>query len=140
MSRITDRNGVVTITTFRSIDGLAQPARNVAVDAQGTAWVATEEGLFRIDTQGGSLTGVVHDVTGTPVAGADVLVLGTPFRTVTEADGRFVLRHVPPESTCSRSTAAWPAAGRSPRGLSRGGRDAGSADPGAAASRSVGGV
>ena len=53
-------------------------------------------GLFRIDAQGGPLTGVVHDVTGTPVAGADVLVLGTPFRTVTEADGRFVLRHVPP--------------------------------------------
>ena len=65
------------------------------MDAQGTAWAATEEGLFRIDTQGGPLTGVVHDVTGTPVAGADVLVLGTPFRTVTEPDGRFVLRHVP---------------------------------------------
>jgi hypothetical protein len=96
VSRITDRNGVVTITTFGSIDGLGLPARKVAVDTQGTAWVAMEEGLFRLDAQDGPITGVVHDVTGTPVAGADVLVLGTPFRTVTEADGRFVLRHVPP--------------------------------------------
>jgi hypothetical protein len=96
VSRIIDRNGVVTITNFGSIDGLALPARDVAVDAQGTAWVATEEGVFRIDTQGGQLTGVVQDADGRPVEGADVLLLGTPVRVVTDAKGQFVLGNLPP--------------------------------------------
>ena len=96
ISRIVDAGGAVTLTTFSALDGLPVPTRDVAVDAAGTVWVATDGGLVRIGGTGGVVTGVVQDTAGTPVAGADVLLQGTPLRAVTDAQGRFRVAQVPP--------------------------------------------
>lgn len=95
VSRIQKVNGDTVITTFTAVDGLALPARDLAVDGDGTVWVATDGGLFRIEAQGGQITGVVQDDAGTPVEGVDVLVLGTSLRGVTDAAGQFVIANVP---------------------------------------------
>jgi len=56
-SRLRDEDGTVTLTTFAALDGLALPVRDVAVDAGGTAWFATDGGLFRLVPQGGRCRG-----------------------------------------------------------------------------------
>ena len=96
VSRLVEGPGGISITTFSALDGLPVPARDVAVDTTGTVWVATDGGLVRIGAGGGEVTGVVQDTAGTPVAGADVLLQGTPLRAVTDAQGRFDVAHVPP--------------------------------------------
>jgi hypothetical protein len=95
VSRLREAGDTVTLTIFAALDGLALPVRDVAVDAQGTAWLATNGGLFRILPQGGRLQGVVLDSVSQPVEGVDVIVQGTPFRAVTDAAGRFVLANLP---------------------------------------------
>jgi streptogramin lyase len=96
VSRIQEAGGEITITNFSSLDGLALPVRDVAVDTAGTAWLATDGGLYRIIPQGGQTRGIVRDVNGNPVVGADIIVLGTPFRAITDAVGHFVLVNLPP--------------------------------------------
>ena len=76
--------------------GRSPVPRDVAVDAAGTVWVATDGGLVRIGAVGGVVTGVVQDTAGTPVSGADVLLQGTPLRAVTDTQGGFDVAHVPP--------------------------------------------
>src|SRR5262249_26822716 len=85
--RLQDRSGTVTITTFTALDGLALPVRDVAVDGTGIVWVATDAGLFRIVERGGVVQGVVQDTAGRPVAGADITLVGTPWRAVTDTEG-----------------------------------------------------
>lgn len=94
-SHIHTTDGTVTITNFSFLDGLTLGVRDVAVDTTGTAWLATDEGLFRVVARGGQVQGLVQDATGQPVVGADVRVLGTPFRTVTDATGYFMLVDLP---------------------------------------------
>ncbi len=96
LSRIQDRAGSLSITNFTALDGLTLPVRDVAIDPQGIAWAATDGGLFRVVPAGGSLQGIVQDSSGRSVANADVLALDSPFRAVTDANGNFVLRNVPP--------------------------------------------
>jgi streptogramin lyase len=96
VSRIREHNGEITVTNFSASDGLALPVRDVAVGGDGVPWLATGGGLFRIISAVGAVRGVVRDVAGRPVAGAEVRILGTPFRTVTDAEGRFVLVNLPP--------------------------------------------
>jgi ligand-binding sensor domain-containing protein len=48
VSRIRAVDNTVTITNFSALDGLALPVRDVAVDATGAVWLATDGGLFRI--------------------------------------------------------------------------------------------
>jgi parallel beta-helix repeat protein len=98
VSRIAVTDQDTMITNYTAVDGLPLPARDLAVDAAGTVWVATDGGLYRIAVPGGSVTGTVQDDDGQPVAGADVLVLGTPVRTVSDAAGHFVLHNLPPGS------------------------------------------
>jgi hypothetical protein len=95
VSRLREAGDAVTLTTFAALDGLALPVRDVAVDAAGTAWLATDGGLFRIVPQGGMVQGLVVDPASRPVVGADVTLQGTPFHTVTDATGRFVLANLP---------------------------------------------
>ena len=95
VSRMQTLEGQVVITNFSALDGLRLPVRDVAVDAAGTVWVATDGGLFRLGRRGNRSKGMVQDPAGQPVAGADVIVPGTPFRTVTDAEGHFVLAHLP---------------------------------------------
>jgi sugar lactone lactonase YvrE len=95
VSQIQDVDDAVVITNFTALDGLALPVRDVAVDKGGTVWLATDGGLFRLLPQGGLVRGVVRDTAGRPVVGADISVFGTPFRTVTDAAGRFVLTQLP---------------------------------------------
>jgi hypothetical protein len=54
--------------------------------------------LFRITGAVGVVQGVVRDAAGSPVAGAEISILGTSFRTLTDAEGRFVLVNLPPGS------------------------------------------
>ena len=64
------------------------------MDAAGTVWLATDGGLFRIVPQGGPVRGPVDD----PLArgrGSRCHMQGTPFHTVTDAEGRFALANVP---------------------------------------------
>src|SRR5206468_11777378 len=91
VSRLRETGVAVTLTTFAALDGLALPVRDVAVDAVGTVWLATDGGLLRIVPQGGRLQGVVGDPSAQPVVGADVTLRGTPFHAVTDATGQFVL-------------------------------------------------
>jgi parallel beta-helix repeat protein len=95
VSRIREEDEQVVFTTFSALDGLALPVRDVVVGADGVAWLATDSGLFRIVSQGGRVQGMVRDTASQPVAGADVIVQDTPFRTVTDATGRFVLANLP---------------------------------------------
>ena len=95
MSRLQDRGDTPAITHFSALDGLAWPVRDVAIDAQGIAWLATDGGLFRILPQGGRIEGVLLDTASRPVGGVDVIVQGTPFRAVTDAAGHFVLANLP---------------------------------------------
>jgi nitrous oxidase accessory protein NosD len=96
VSRLQERGDGLDMIHFSALDGLALPVRDVAVDAQGTAWLATDGGLFRILPQGGLVRGRVLDATSRPVAGVDIMVQGTPFRTVTDTAGDFVLANLPP--------------------------------------------
>jgi Carboxypeptidase regulatory-like domain/Two component regulator propeller len=96
VSRLQELNGVITMTNFSASDGLALPVRDVAVSGDGTVWLASDGGLFRLTTAVGMLRGVVQDAAGRPVVGAEVRLLGTPFRTVTDAEGRFALANLPP--------------------------------------------
>src|SRR5262249_23146222 len=85
----------VQITNFSSLDGLATPVRDIATQPDGTVWLATDGGVFRLSPQAGRVEGHVRDATGAPVVGADVIVLGTPFRAVTDVAGQFVLPLLP---------------------------------------------
>jgi hypothetical protein len=110
VSRIREGNDELSITTFSALDGLprienapdpqangrAAQVRDVAVGPDGTVWLATDRGLFRIVHQGGVVQGSIVGRTGQPVVGADVTVAGTPFRAVTDAAGSFVLTNLPP--------------------------------------------
>lgn len=96
VSRVTDQAGTVQITNFSSLDGVTLPVRDVAVDAAGVAWLATDGGLVRIIPHGGTVQGSVRDTAGRALEGVDVLVPGTPLRTVTDATGRFTLAALPP--------------------------------------------
>ena len=99
MTRIQEEAGeTFRITTVGALDGLALPVRDMAVDDDDVVWLATDGGLFRLAPQAGRIRGVVRDAAGRPVAGADVTLLGTPLRAVTDDDGRFVLTHLPPET------------------------------------------
>jgi hypothetical protein len=98
VSRVREEQGAIKITNFSPLDGLGVPVRDVAIGVDGTVWLATGEGLFRLTTAVGLLRGVVRDAAGRPVVGADVLVVGTPFHAVTDAQGRFVLANLPPGS------------------------------------------
>src|SRR5437016_3609156 len=84
------------MTSFTALDGLALPVRNVAVDGTGSVWVATDGWLFRIVESGGVLQGAVQNTAGHPVAGADITIVGTPWRAVTDTEGRFQLENLPP--------------------------------------------
>lgn len=95
VSQIQEIEGALSITNYTALDGLTLPARDIAVDAAGAAWVATDGGLFRIASQGGEIVGVVQDKAGQPVADADVVIFGTPFHAVTDAQGQFSLSHLP---------------------------------------------
>ena len=95
VSRIREVGGTLTIASFTTLDGLGVPVRDVVVAEDGTVWLGTDGGLFRIVTQGGVVRGVVIDSREQPVAGAEVVVVGTPFRAVTDATGRFVLVDLP---------------------------------------------
>jgi len=47
----------------------------------------------------GEIRGVVRErATGKPLAPANVLILGTPWGAMTDANGGFVIRHVPPDT------------------------------------------
>lgn len=51
----------------------------------------------RAEAQAGAIAGVVQDrATGAPVAGANVVLRGTPLATVTGAAGRFSIGNLPP--------------------------------------------
>jgi hypothetical protein len=93
-----EEGNLLIMTHFSELDGLPLPVRDVKVDAQGIAWLATDGGLFRILPHGGSVQGSVRDTAGRPVGDADILVQGMPFRTVTDAEGHFLLAHLPPGS------------------------------------------
>ena len=97
VSRLHEAGG--SVTTFAALDGLAGPVHDVAVDAAGTVWLATDGGLFRIvpDALGGKVQGQVLDEFSQPVVGADVTLQGTPFHAVTDAMGNFVLANLPTE-------------------------------------------
>jgi sugar lactone lactonase YvrE len=96
VTRMQEVDGTVVITNFTALDGLALPVRDMVMDREGTVWLATDGGLFRMLPQGGLVRGVVRDTAGRAVEGADVSVFGTPFRAVTDAEGRFVLAQLPP--------------------------------------------
>lgn len=96
VSRIQDIGETVVITNFSALDGLVFPVRDVAVGSDGIVWLATDTGLFRMTTHGGHLRGVVLGPDNQPVVGAEVIILGTPFRAVTDSEGRFVLPQLPP--------------------------------------------
>jgi hypothetical protein len=78
----------VIITTFTALDGLALPVRAVAVDGTGSVLMATDGGSFGLSRRRGS-AGVVQNPGMRPVAGADVVIVGTPFRAVTDTEGVF---------------------------------------------------
>lgn len=67
--------------------------------ALGPAGAAAAQDTTAAEVLAGELAGVVRDERGTPVPGADVLVLGTARRTRTDADGRFVLAGLVPGVT-----------------------------------------
>src|SRR5207244_1492406 len=76
---------------------------SAVVDRQNRLWVgtvgvgvATDGGLFRIVESGGVLQGAVQNTAGHPVAGADITIVGTPWRAVTDTEGRFQLENLPP--------------------------------------------
>ena len=79
------------VRDFASLNGLVLPVRAVAVGSDGTAWLATDGGAFRILPYGGLVQGVVQDPQGLALAGVEVTGLATPFRAVTDATGRFVM-------------------------------------------------
>jgi hypothetical protein len=95
VSRVHLGDETVTITNFSPLDGLRLAVRDVAVDRAGIVWLATDGGLFQIREHGGQVQGIVLDTAGNPVVAADVLLLETPFRTVTDTTGQFHLANLP---------------------------------------------
>ena len=96
VDRLQEVGGQWTLTAFSRLNGLAVPVRAVAVGPDGTAWLATDGGAFRSRLAGGRVQGVVQDTQGRPLAGVEITGLATPFATVTDAAGRFVLAELPP--------------------------------------------
>jgi sugar lactone lactonase YvrE len=96
LSRVQDTPGGLAVTAFSPLDGVPRPVWDVAVAPNGAVWLATEEGLVRLLGRGGGLRGVVVDAQGRPVAEAEVVVAGTAFRAVTDAQGQYVLEDLPP--------------------------------------------
>lgn len=96
VSRLHTEEESIRITNFSALDGLKTPVRDLAVDDTGTLWLATGAGFFRLTQQGGLVQGDVRMSSGSPIVGADVIALGTPFRTVTDGSGHFVLANLPP--------------------------------------------
>ncbi len=101
-SRIRARDGEVAIANFSALDGLSAPVRDVAVDDAGIAWLATDQGAFRIMPNGVTIEGTVVESrvneAGRPgVMEADVRMRGTPFHTVTDHMGGFTLASLPPD-------------------------------------------
>ncbi len=95
-SRIRDTGEGVSLTHVSALQGLPAPVRDVEVAADGTVWLASDGGLFRLLPAGGMVEGVALDGNGRPVAGVEVIVVGTAFRAVTDAQGRYTLVGLPP--------------------------------------------
>ncbi len=53
VSRIDLTQDPPTITTLTALEGVPGPVRDIAVDAQGMVWLATDNGLFRLQRAGG---------------------------------------------------------------------------------------
>ncbi len=98
LSRIQEHDGGLSIKNFSSLDGVPLPVNDLAIDPQDRVWLATGRGLLRLlsDAEGGAVQGLVRDRLGNPVVGADVLIVGTPWRAVTDATGHFRIAHMPP--------------------------------------------
>ncbi len=95
VSRLQVDEAPIRMTHLSALDGLGTPVRDLAIDRAGTLWLATGRGLFRIVRQGGLVRGEVRTADGEPIVGADIIALGTPFRTVTDVTGHFILANLP---------------------------------------------
>lgn len=117
LTRLYEENDqTLAITNFTAVNGMPVshgrilPVRDVAVDATGTAWLATAGGLYRIAAQGGEIASEVQDTQGTAVTGAEIELFnaqciddtlrGTPFRAITDPEGHFVLPNLPEGRYC----------------------------------------
>ena len=103
--------GGLTITNYTARDGMPVrngrnlPVRDVAVDSTGTAWLATDGGLYRIAPTGGQIEGAVRDAQHNPIAGAEVELAivqeddgsqqATPYGAVTDSQGSYALVNLP---------------------------------------------
>lgn len=97
LSRVRETASGFDVVNISALDGLGAPVRDVEVSADGAVWLATDRGLFRLREEDDKrLEGVVRAPNGEPVAGVEVRLLGTPFRALTDADGRYVFVDVPP--------------------------------------------
>lgn len=94
VSHIQDEAGNLTISHFSTLDGLALPVRDVAVSRDGTGWLATAGGMFRLEARAGVVQGRLLDPQNRPVVGADLRIAGTAIHTVSDVDGRFTLTRV----------------------------------------------
>lgn len=77
--------------------------KTIVVKLKAATPVALPPDVPQADTTQPSLTGKVTDEAGTPLPGATILLLGTIRGTATDAEGRFLLKEVPPGATVAIS-------------------------------------
>jgi len=73
--------------------------KTIVVKLKAATPVTLPPDVPKADTTQPSLTGKVTDEAGTPLPGATILLQGTTRGVATDAEGRFLLKEVPPDAT-----------------------------------------
>jgi hypothetical protein len=104
-----DLTGLNTVVSINVKDGKINQVMDIITSQAAIAYVLKENyqivlaAITEKQQQGKTVSGVVTDVNGDPLIGANVMMKGTTNGTITDANGKFSLTFTPPPLSLLKS-------------------------------------